>query len=170
MKKFLVILPAIALMAILIGSPTAFAQSASGGSYHGQQMNAASHAATASASPAGVIGPCTSCNGQDPYHYTNPFTGETCAADEAKSLETISVVGGTVTLWWSDSCETNWTVTTQNGTSYIADANTVLANGLSERNIASGNSIYSPMAYAPTVKAKACGSINNWTGGCTGWY
>lgn len=162
MKKFFVILPVIVLMAILIGATPAFAQATSGRLSQGNHPTAHSYSSTP--------GLCSYCDGRDPLTFIGPH-GVPCENDQAKPLQTINVTGGQVTLWWSGGCGTNWAETNENSTTYIADAHVIRADGHDQRTILAGyNDIWTLMVYAPNQTAQACGSINNWAGGCTGWW
>jgi hypothetical protein len=103
------------------------------------------------------------CNGLDPEQ-----TG--CAAD----AYTVKVSGGTVSfrtgyveLRYSPTCGTNWarvisTVGNVQLTASIRRTN----DGLFYFAVGSGTRLWSPMVYAPNVKAKGCGSAINY-GDCT---
>ncbi len=99
------------------------------------------------------------CNGLDPEQ-----TG--CAAD----AYTVKVSGGTVSfrtgsveLRYSPSCGTNWArVFSTVGNARLTVSIRRTNDGLFYFTVGSGTRLWSPMVYAPKVKAKGCGSANNY--------
>lgn len=103
------------------------------------------------------------CNGLDPEK-----TG--CAAD----AYTLKVSGGTesfrtgsVELRYSPRCGTNWArVFSAIGSTQLTVSIRRTNDGLFYFAVGSGTRLWSPMVYAPNVKAKGCGSASNY-GDCT---
>jgi Protein of unknown function (DUF2690) len=99
------------------------------------------------------------CNGLDPEQ-----TG--CAAD----AYTVKVSGGTVSfrtgsveLRYSPRCGTNWArVSSIVGNARLTISIRRTTDGLFYFTVGSGTRLWSPMVYAPNVKAKGCGSANNY--------
>ncbi len=159
-------------MAIFIGSAHVFAQTAPHSRYSGHHPSGDPNApiTSKSANVANASSLCPDCDGQNPLFYSD-HNGIDCWDDQARPIASVPVVGGHVILWYSDACGTNWAETVQdNGTNFIADAHVIRADGHNFRSIIAANDIWSPMVYAPTQTAQACGSINNKTGGCTGSF
>ena len=112
------------------------------------------------------------CDGQDPLRTLGP-NGQVCSAD-GQQVEWTSVQGGYVQEMWSANCGTNWAQTTQWTPTYyylIMNANiTRWSDGRRyDGTWYSWSMVYSPMVFAPTTPAQACGSMNNWPGGCAPW-
>lgn len=103
------------------------------------------------------------CNGLDPEQ-----TGCAVGAYTVKvSGGTVSFQTGSVELRYSPTCKTNWarvfsTVGNVRLTASIRRTN----DGLFYFAVGSGTRLWSPMVYAPNVKAKGCGSAVNY-GDCT---
>jgi hypothetical protein len=103
------------------------------------------------------------CNGLDPEQ-----TG--CAA----GAYTVNVPGGTVSfrtgyvqLRYSPTCGTNWArVISTSGSVQLTASIRRTTDGLFYFAVGSGTLLWSPMVYAPNVKAKGCGSAINY-GDCT---
>ena len=99
------------------------------------------------------------CNGLDPE-----ATG--CAAD----AYTVKAPGGTVSfrtgyveLRYSPRCGTNWArVISTVGSARLMVSIRRTTDGLFYFAVGSGVRLWTPMVYAPNVKAKGCGSANNY--------
>lgn len=155
MQKRFVLLSLLALVLVVILPATAFAQKASGGpSRHLMTTTTAS--------------PCPDCQGKDPIMYRH--NGVVCA-DSGRDVGYTTLQGGVLFLFSSDSCGTNWAVVSGDVGGLIENANVTRADGVRFDGTWSSDDgiISSPMVYAPVLAARACGSINNWPGGCTAW-
>jgi hypothetical protein len=111
------------------------------------------------------------CDGKNPRNDHGPH-GIPCWDDGAYVVANQAVKYGIVYLWYSRGCGTNWAETLQTGgTSYIANAN--ITRSSDNRRYDStkfASDVWTVMVYAPTTTAQACGSINNATGGCSGFH
>ncbi len=153
----------IALVSALALSPQgAHAQTFTARPAHSLNTRVAAHPATA------LSADCPECDGQDPFTYLDP-NGIACAHDQAKTVSGTDVPYGEVLNVYSYACGTNWAITIQNNSSYIANANITRADGEHYDGTWYGSFVYSPMVYAPYLAAQACGSINNAPGGCSAW-
>ena len=110
------------------------------------------------------------CDNKSPLTENGPH-GKPCKDDDAYIIGTpLQVTYGMVYLWYSNGCGTKWSETLQTqGTSYIANANIEMGSIRYDTTLYASD-VWSPMVYAPNTLAKACGSINNAVGGCTGSY
>jgi len=99
------------------------------------------------------------CNGQDPL-----MTG--CAAD-ARTVQTAVLSTAFVQLRFSPTCGTNWgRVISRAGLAHLF-VRIDRIDGLSYiGSISTGSLVFSPMVYAPVVKARACGTVKG-VSGCT---
>jgi hypothetical protein len=99
------------------------------------------------------------CNGQDPE-----VTG--CAAD-AYTVQTGVLSTAFVQLRFSPRCGTNWgRVISRVGLAHLF-VRIERIDGLScSGSISTGSLVFSPMVYAPVVKARACGTVKA-VSGCT---
>lgn len=151
-----VLLPLITLVLVVLLPATAFAQKASGGPVHRQRV-----AATSSSL-------CPDCQGKDPITYRH--NGMACG-DDGRDVGYTPLQGGVLFLFYSDSCGTNWAVVSGDVGGLIENANVTRADGVrfDGTRVSDDGIVYSPMVYAPVLAARACGSINNWPGGCTAW-
>ena len=159
MFKFLFLIPLIALMMIFVAPTATFAHAASGGpGRHSQRVTAMS------------VTLCPDCQSKDPWGYLH--NGLPCWVG-AREVASTNIRGGKLSLLYSDACGTNWAVVEENTSGLIANANVTRADGVrydgtrDQQN--SLDPVWSPMVYAPVLAARACGSINNWPGGCTAW-
>jgi hypothetical protein len=117
------------------------------------------------------------CDGKNPLNTYGP-SGKTCASTgQGVKGGNVNIQGGSVTLVYSSDCKTNWSLVAPNSSltgTFPVNANVTRSSDGRRYdttvNITSSYAPDSPMVYAPTVTARACGSINNWPGGCTGWF
>lgn len=154
-SRLLILVPLIACMAVFVASTTTYAHAASGGPKR-QMMTTTSSSL------------CPDCEGKDPITYLH--NGAVCA-DNARDVGYTSLQGGVLFLFYSDPCGTNWAVVSGDVGELIENANVTRADGVRFDGTWSSDDgiVYSPMVYAPVLAAHACGSINNWSGGCTAW-
>ena len=105
--------------------------------------------------------PCSAkgCNGQDPL-----MTG--CAAD-ARTVQTAVLSTAFVQLRYSPTCGTNWGRVISRVSLGHLFVRIERIDGLSYfGSISTGTLMFSPMVYAPLVKARACGTVKG-VSGCT---
>lgn len=155
-SRLLILVPLIALVTIFVAPTTTLAHAASGGP--GRHLRTAA-----------VTGLCPDCQGQNPWHYLH--NGDMCGSN-ARVVATVDIQGGIVALYYSDACGTNWAQTFAEDINRITNANITRADGVRfEGTWYPSNTleVWSPMVYAPILKAQACGSTNNLPGGCTVW-
>jgi hypothetical protein len=112
-----------------------------------------------------------SCSGQG-CNFTNPYTTD-CAGQSWDSWWVVlsgylrdshGNVGGYVQLWWSATCQTNWTRVVSYHTPYELEALIRLQNGYGNN----ANATISEQFYAPTTLACSYGAI--WLGGGSPTY
>lgn len=118
---------------------------------------------TSAAAPIKCSG--SDCDGWDPY-------SSGCAYAKAHLVQAngsvITFSGGRVELWYSDTCQTNWSLTYNKTGQY---KNFMLAYVLRQSdskhvgstvvNVAGNGIVISPMLYAPSTKIQACGQVGN---------
>lgn len=154
--RLYILVPVIALMAIFVAPTTTFAHAAS--DWPSRSLRSAT-----------VTSLCPDCEGQNPWHYLH--NGDMCASN-ARIVASVDIQGGIVELFYSDACGTNWAQTLVEDINRITNANITRADGAHfEGTWYPSNTleVWSPMVYAPVLKAKACGSTNTLLGGCTVW-
>jgi len=155
-SRLFIFVPLIALLAIFVAPTTTLAHAMSGGPSR--------HLRTAA-----VTSLCPDCQGRNPWHYLH--NGDMCGSN-ARVVATVDIQGGIVGLYYSDTCGINWAQTFVEDINRITNANITRADGAHFEGTwypQNALEVWSPMVYAPILKARACGSTNNWPGGCTVW-
>jgi hypothetical protein len=146
------------LVALLVLPGTASAQVITGGPLpHASRIVHLAHTQMPTGWP--------SCSGQG-CNFTNPYTTE-CAGQSWDSWWVVlsgylrdshGNLGGYVQLWWSATCQTNWTRIVSYHTPYELEALIRLQNGYGNN----ANATISEQFYAPTALACSYGAI--WLG------
>jgi hypothetical protein len=143
MRRFLIILFSAALLAALFATFMTVART---------------YASTTQQQRPHVTCSGNGCDGLDPE-----ATG--CARDAYTvrvSGGTVSFRTGTIELRYSPTCGTNWGRVLSNIGSARLTVSIRRHDGLFYFAVGSGVRLWSPMVYARNVKAKACGSANNY--------
>src|SRR5579884_1728117 len=116
------------------------------------------------------------CDGQNPFATVGP-DGQPCATVGQQPIAVAdNALGEQVALFYSQNCETNWSVY-QGEAQGIVNANVQRLNSDGsiteyDTTVESSFGAISPMVFAPVLTARACGSENNdpATSLCTGFF
>jgi hypothetical protein len=128
------------------------------------------------------------CSGLDPNQTLIPNWEQlwhsqgllyTCASG-AWPLQSVTLsgypYGGSLELFWSNSCGTNWAQTNAYMNNVFLDANVTRSDGAVEdasktpSQTADSATVVSPMVFAPNSPVHGCGRVSNGYQQCTNWF